>query len=348
MGSRTMAKLVALVALVAGGTGTGLLGCGATRSDQPTPPVASGCIVDVSPGPHTFLCAGLRTDLFVPDACTRPGCGLIMELHGDTGTGLLIDANTNLMALGAARGYLVVAPTGPARSDGLGATWTLAEDDKLIAILDVVARVFRTDPARTHLTGFSRGGYVTWRLLCEHADRFASVAPAAAGSSPGGDCAGVPEVSCPFDPQVANGMPARARPVLFLIGRTDVPVPVACAMRVRDQAIAGWGLGDTRVLDGDTSYTHTRWSSSVAAAASSVAAASASADGGGLLETFEHSYETVANGPQAATKGHCIPGSTFGPYAPEYAVACAPPNAFTWGQEVLAFFVLHPDATGPP
>ena len=82
-------------------------------------------------------------------------------------------------------------------------------------------------------------------------------------------------------------------------------------------------------MDADADYAHTRWP---AANASSAA----------LLETFEHSYETVADGPEVALKGHCIPGSAFDPYAPEYAVACAPPNAFRWGEEVLRFFQQHP------
>ena len=294
-----------------------------------------GCITDVAPGPHTFTCEGLRTDLFVPPACAQAGCGLILELHGDTGTGPLIDANTDLMSLGAAQGYLVVAPTGPERSDGLGPTWTLSEDDKLIAILDQVARVFHTDPRRTHLTGFSRGGYVTWRLMCEHADRFASIAPAAAGSSPGGGCAGVPEVSCPFDPSLPGGTPSRAVPVLFLIGRADVPVPLACATRIRDQAIAAWDLGGPLIIDGDASYTHTRWLSKTFA-------------GRGLVETFEHSYQTVSDGPEAAIQGHCLPGSAYDPYAAAYAVACAPPNAFRWGEQVLRFFIDYPDADRAP
>jgi hypothetical protein len=77
------------------------------------------------------------------------------------------------------------------------------------------------------------------------------------------------------------------------------------------------------------SNTHKRWSSGPA-------------DGPALLETFEHAYETVADGPMAAFKGHCIPGSAFDPYAPQYAVACAPANAFRWGEEVLRFFKQHP------
>ena len=292
------------------------------------PPGPWGCITDVTPGHHTFACEGLRTDLFVPAACARAGCGLILELHGDTGTGLLLDANTGLMQLGADEPYLIIAPTGPPRSDGLGPTWTLAEDDKLMAIVQTVAGAFRTNARAHHLTGFSRGGYVAWRLLCEHADQFASVAPAASGSSPGGDCAGVPEVSCPFDASVPGGMPSRPLPVLFLIGRTDVPVPYGCAARIRDQVIAAWGLGAPQALAGDARYDRRRWSPA--------------GGGGGSLETLEHSYETAPDGPMASFKGHCIPGSTFDPYAPTYAVACAPPNAFAWGAELLRFFKDHP------
>jgi len=305
-----------------------LLGCaGHDQATQPSPR-PQGCITDVAAGAHTFTCEGLRTDLLVPAACTRAGCGLILELHGDTGTGLLLDANTGLMDLAAGASYVVVAPTGPPRADGLGPTWTSDEDDKLLAIVDAVAAAFRTNAKAHHVTGFSRGGYVTWRLMCGHADRFASIAPAAAGSNAGGGCDGVPEVSCPFDATVAGGMPSRAIPVLMLIGRADVPVPVACARRIRDQAVTAWQLGGPSALDQDAQYVHQRWTA---------------ASGGGWIETFEHSYDTVADGPQASIKGHCMPGSTFDPYAPQYAIACAPPNAFKWGSEVLRFFEAHPD-----
>jgi polyhydroxybutyrate depolymerase len=287
------------------------------------PPVPSGCITDVSPGDHTFTCEGLSVDVSIPDACEQPGCGLITEIHGDTGTGALMDANTNLKALGKQKGYVVVAPTGPPWPGGPGSTWHPENDETVIAIIKDVAAVFRTDPKKNHLTGFSRGGFVAWRLLCSHADFFASVAPGTAGSAPGGTCNGVAEVSCPFD---GAGMPSRKIPVLFLIGRTDTPVPYGCTSRIRDQAIAAWGLGAPTTVDGDAQYTHQRWSG-----------------GGGLLETFEHSYETVPDGPWADAKGHCFPGSKMDPYAPQYAVPCAPPNAFTWGDEVMKFFEAHPD-----
>jgi hypothetical protein len=30
------------------------------------------------------------------------------------------------------------------------------------------------------------------------------------------------------------------------------------------------------------------------------------------------------------------------PQAPQYAIPCKLPNAFTWGDEVMAFFLAHP------
>jgi poly(3-hydroxybutyrate) depolymerase len=291
-------------------------------------PMPAGCVTDVSPGQHTFVCEGLSTLLSVPQQCETSGCGLILELHGDTGNGPLFEDNMGLMPLGDENGYVVIAPTGPPRTDGVGSTWTLAEDDKLMAILDTVAGIFGTDAKKTHVTGFSRGGYVTWRLMCEHAERFASVAPGAGGSAPGGDCMGVDEVSCPFDASMAGGMPSRAVPVLALMGRLDQAVPWACTTRIRDQAIAAWGLGAPQLLDGDANYAHTHWGAG---------------GGNGLLETFDHSYQTTNPGPEASFAGHCIPGSMYDPYASQYAVACAPPNAFTWGQQVMRFFIRNPE-----
>ena len=146
-----------------------------------TPPVAAGCITDVSPGDHTFTCGGLQTDVRIPAACEAPGCGLILELHGDTGNGLLMDGHTNLRTLGEQHGYIVVAPSGPPWPGGPGSTWHSSNDATLIAITTQFRDVFRVDPKKIHVTGFSRGSFVTWRLLCDHADLFASAAPGGGG-----------------------------------------------------------------------------------------------------------------------------------------------------------------------
>jgi hypothetical protein len=61
-----------------------------------------------------------------------------------------------------------------------------------------------------------------------------------------------------------------------------------------------------------------------------------------VIETFDHAYQTVADGPWASSKGHCIAGSTMDPYAPQYAIPCQLPNSFVWGEQVMQFFIAHP------
>src|SRR5690606_6681042 len=134
--------------------------------------------------------------------------------------------------------------------------------------VNLFADVFRVDRKKLHVTGFSRGGFVTWRLLCDHAELFASAAPAGAGY--GG---GFGETTCFHQ----GRMPERPIPIVFLMGRTDVSVGYANLTGIRDGAIAAYGATGPTMLAGDASYRHDRWISA----------------SGGIIETFDHGYETV-------------------------------------------------------
>jgi poly(3-hydroxybutyrate) depolymerase len=313
-----MAKWRSLCAL---GLTAGLWSSVAGWASAQTPvatPAAKGCVTATAAGDHTFMCDGLRVDARVPAVCPQPGCGLILEVHGDTGTGLLEDAHTRLRDLGAQAGYIVVAPTGPPIGFGQpGSTWTRSNDAALVSIVRQFADVFRVDRKKIHVTGFSRGGFVTWRLACDHADLFASAAPGAAGTgAPQG------ESSC-FS---RGGQPARKIPLLMLMGRTDGSVAFSTTTAIRDAVIARYGLTGPRVIAGDANYTHGRWTS----------------PDGAVLDVFEHAYENPPDGSWAGAKGHCIPGSTVDAKAPQYGLPCQGPTAFVWGEEVLRFFQAHP------
>ena len=159
---------------------------------------------------------------------------------------------------------------------------------------------------------------MTWRLLCDHADLFASAAPAGAGF--GG---GFGETTCFQN----NRAPSRKMPIMFMMGRTDVSVGYTTMVDIRDAAIANYGATGPTVLASDASYTHNRWTST----------------DGAVIETFDHAYETVIRwAVRERRKGHCIAGSTTDPYAPQYAIPCKLPNAFVWGEQVMTFFIAHP------
>jgi polyhydroxybutyrate depolymerase len=281
------------------------------------PATLAGCVTDRSPGDHVYSCGGLRVDVRVPVSCPPSGCGLILLVHGDTGTGLLEDAHVRMRDIGGKAGYLVAAPTGPPFGARMpGSTWSTENDATVVAIVRSVIDTFEVDRRRVHVTGFSRGGFVTWRLLCGHSDLFASAAPAAAGSGRGQG-----ETTCFSD----GRNPDRNVPVLFLMGRTDLAVDYRTMVSIRDAVIARYNATGPILIAGDAHYRHERW---------------AGRDGG-VIETFDHAYETSREGPWADERGHCVPGSLFSPTAPRYAVPCTPPNAFVWGEEVLRFFQAH-------
>lgn len=62
-------------------------------------------------------------------------------------------------------------------------TWKADSEDgkRAVAILDSVAKQYKTDPDRTYLTGLSMGGFGTWSLAAAHPDRWAAIAPVCGG-----------------------------------------------------------------------------------------------------------------------------------------------------------------------
>jgi poly(3-hydroxybutyrate) depolymerase len=290
---------------------------GRSATDARADGTPSSCALDdTSAGQHTYTCDGLTYDVDIPAACVSSPCGLIADVHGLSMSGKMEDNNTNLRQLGEQKGYIVVQPN--AVPNPPLSSWTPSTDDpKVFAFIELAVSALRADPKRVHMTGFSEGGFMTYRFLCDHADYFASVAPAAgAGCSFGGD-AGM---------WGSGGVPAREIPVLSVNGTMDALVNFnSVAVPQRDTVVAGWNMDSGTVVAGDTTFTRTRYTS----------------PSGTVFEFIQHDYSSV----QTFTMGHCFPGSKDldgGEPGQVFGFACQPPNSFVWGDEVMKFFMAHP------
>lgn len=298
---------------------------GAVPNEVPAP---SGCVTNVSAGHHVFACGGISYDVEISPACAAGKCGLVLDVHGLTMNANQEDDSTGLRALGAARGYVVVQPTAPAGV--LGPSWTPnVDDDKVWSFIEDALRALVVDPARVHVTGFSQGGGMSFRLACKHADVIASVAPIASADAASLDSNTPPfRLDCPFDGTTA---PSRPLSILMMHGTKDGLVPIAKGRQQRDAVLAWLGPTSETTLSADGKHTHRRYES---------------ASKGVVLETLEHDY--VVPPPPVAlpmkVAGHCFPGgsdltrSTTRPLV----FSCDPPNAFVWGTVVLDFFAAHP------
>jgi len=276
-------------------------------------PVPDDCITDVTPGHHEFLCDGLTFDVEVPDVCLEMACGMIFDVHGYTMSAQMQDANTGLRALGQRYGYIVVQPN--AEPDPPGASWNgMVDDPKVFDFMERVAAAWHVDAARWHFTGFSQGGFMSWRFICAHADVLASVAPGAAcgDSFAFGDCSFMGE-DVPSDPV----------DILYMHGTSDALIGFGCAYPRRDAVVAHFGLGAEEVVAEGDAYRWTRHESDEV-----------------TFEFIEHDYAADS----FILAGHCFPGSHDESGAPGqlFSYACVEPTEVAWGEAAMQFFLAHP------
>jgi hypothetical protein len=305
-----------------GGTGGGSTGTGGGTTMVPAP---RGCLTDVTAGHHKFAaCDTIDYDVEIPPACASGGCGIIFDIHGLTMNADAEDRSTNLRALGQMHGYVIVQPTAP--NSVIGPHWTpLTDDVKLWAFLADARIALVIDPKKIHFTGFSQGGAMTWRLLCAHADVFASVAPVASAD---GTMAVTPPyvLDCPF---TSTNAPSQPVPVLQMHGTQDGLVPFAKATDQRDTALTYWNItGPPDTVGSDMHYSWTRYTGT----------------GGMVYEFIQHDYVVPTPLVPITLGGHCLPGGNdlTPSISTPMVFSCSPPNAFVWGEVAMQFFIAHP------
>ena len=143
------------------------------------------------------------------------GATLVLDFHGFTNTALEQRVLSRMDASSDAHGYLSVYPAGIATSwnagDCCGTAWTNAVDD-VAFVKAMVARLkadYCVDPKRVYATGYSNGGFLSYRLACDLADTFAAIGSVAGQMGESG----------------AACKPSRPVPVLDFHGTSDPIVP---------------------------------------------------------------------------------------------------------------------------
>lgn len=265
--------------------------------------------IEASVGVHNGFCESLQFDLHVPEECLERACGLILDVHGSTMTGAHQEAHTSLGALARGRGYLVLQPWAPQMhwNDSLMSPL----DAQVLALAERVMNAFSVDRRRVHITGFSQGGYMTWRMLCLQPDLFASFAPIAATAD---NFLRDAPVTCVG----AGSAPLAPRPILYAHGTADALVPFSGATATIDALRTAWGLSSEELLDASEHYEHVRYSN----------------EGAKAIEFLRHDLRsTYAEEVFGEWEGHCFPGS-------HEPIGCGAGPA--WGETVLRFFEAHP------
>lgn len=129
--------------------------------------------------------------LYLPEgyAGSKEKWPLIIFLHGagERGDDLkLVEKHgpPKLIASGEmAFPFVIVSPQCPE-----GEWWSSGKQiDTLAALIDHIAASYRIDEDRIYVTGLSMGGFGTWRLACEHPNRFAAIAPICGRGDPFAD-----------------------------------------------------------------------------------------------------------------------------------------------------------------
>lgn len=184
-------------------------------SDAPPAPLT--CTgKQMQPVDATWTVGGRQVRVHVPASYdpTRP-TPVVVNLHGYSGDGLQQINVSRMFATSDANGFLALHPDGHHSPRGwnggvcCGAAATSGTDDTawIASVLDEVESRLCVDTDRVFATGLSNGGFMSHRLGCELADRFAAIAPVA----------GVTGIS--------NCTPSRPVAVMHIHGDADTLIP---------------------------------------------------------------------------------------------------------------------------
>lgn len=111
---------------------------------------------------------------------------LVVLLHGFGASGDIQEAYFQFQPLAEERGFLYVHPDGTLNQIGrqfwnatdacCGFQTEVDDSAYLLALIEQVQADYNVDPKRIYLAGHSNGGFMSYRMACDHADKIAAIA----------------------------------------------------------------------------------------------------------------------------------------------------------------------------
>jgi polyhydroxybutyrate depolymerase len=142
---------------------------------------------------------------------------LVMMLHGYSETPAVEEAYLNITAKSDAHGFIYAMPSGTINKDG-APFWNASDaccnlygstvDDStyLSTVLTEIQARYSIDPKRVYIVGHSNGGFMAYRMACDHADQVAAIVSFAG--------------AMPMDPSVCK--PSQPVSTLEIHGTADI------------------------------------------------------------------------------------------------------------------------------
>lgn len=164
---------------------------------------AGGAATTTTTTPAEITIGGERpVKMYVPDSYDGSAAApLVVLLHGYGASGSVQEIYFGLKSVAAERGFIYAVPDGTLDAtdkrfwNALGACCDFGNtgvDDSayLSGVVDEIKAAYNIDPKRVYFVGHSNGGFMSYRMACDHADQIAAIVSLAGAAAPeASDCA---------------------------------------------------------------------------------------------------------------------------------------------------------------